>query len=181
MRSAALAGVLFAAACAHAPAPPRAAAGAAAAKPARLDVPLFPDRTDQCGPSSLAGVLKFWGKDADPTALRTEIYRSSLKGALSVDILLAAQAHGMNTVLLDGLPAVKKHLDAGHPAIAFVNEGFSFYPIGHFMVLTGYDDSLQGVYANTDTRKNAFFPYSTFLKKWEKTDRWALVLLPPDP
>lgn len=146
---------------------------------APLDVPLFPDRTDQCGPSALAGVLKFWGGDADPAKLKPEIYRSSLKGSLPMDLMLAARDRGMNAEILEGgLPSVKKELEAGRPVIAFVNRGFQLLPVGHFLVVTGADDARGGIYANSGARKNQFIPYKTFEKQWERTERWALSISP---
>ena len=145
----------------------------------RLDVPLFPDRTDQCGPAALAGVLRFWGKDVGMAALKQEIYRASLRGSLSVDLLLAAQDHGMSAQLLDGdLAQVRKELDAGHPLVAFLNQGLSFLPVGHYLVVTGYNARRHGVYVNSDVRKNVFMSDARFKKQWERTDRWALLILP---
>ena len=145
----------------------------------RLDVPLFPDRTDQCGPAALAGVLRFWGNDVAMDALKREIYRASLKGSLSVDLFLAAQDHGMSAQLLDGgLAQVKKELDAGHPLVAFVNQGLSFLPVGHYLVVTGYDARRHGVYVNSDVRKNAFMSEASFERQWEGMDRWALLITP---
>jgi ABC-type bacteriocin/lantibiotic exporter with double-glycine peptidase domain len=145
----------------------------------QLDVPLFPDRTDQCGPASLAGVLRFWGNDVPMETLKKEIYRAGLKGSLPIDLVLAAQDHGMSAQLLDGgLAQVKKELDAGHPLVALVNQGLSFIPIGHYLVVTGYDARRHGVYVNSDVRKNAFMSDESFERQWERTDRWALLILP---
>ena len=145
----------------------------------RLDVPFFPDRADQCGPSALASVLSFWGAAADPADLKKEVYRPELKGSLNVDLVLAAQAHGMSAEMLSGgLPELRRELDAGHPVIAFLNVGFAFYPIGHYMVVTGYDDALGGVYAHSGARKDSFVPYPRFLKQWERNELWALLILP---
>ena len=65
-----------------------------------------------------------------------------------MDLLLAARAHGMRAEIFNGsLSQVKDELDSGHPLIAFVNYGFQVLPIGHFMVLTGYDDGRRSLYA----------------------------------
>lgn len=155
---------------------------AACARPAgaaALDVPVFPDGGGQCGPAALAGVLRFWGGRADPRELRGEVYRGSLNGSLSVDLILAAQARGMTAEILEGgLPRVKKELAAGRPVIAFVNRGFRLLPIGHYLVLTGYDDRRGGFYANSGSRKDAFFGYETFSRQWERTGQWALLITP---
>lgn len=146
----------------------------------RLDVPFFPDDTDQCGPSALASVLGYWGRPQAPSELRAELYRANLKGALTVDMLLAAEARGLTTEMADGgLDRVKRELDAGHPLIAFIDIGFKAYPIGHYMVITGYDDGRRTLFAHSGKKRNQRIPYAKFDRLWEKTNRWALLTLPP--
>ena len=142
-----------------------------------LRVPFFPDRSDKCGPAALAGVLRFWGFDAEPETLRKDLYRDSLRGSISIDLMLAAQARGLSAEMLTGgLPRLRQELDAGHPLIAFLNQGFTFYPLGHYVVVTGYDE--KGVYVNSGAEENSFVSYSRFFRQWDKTDRWALLVLP---
>ncbi|MDP3543428.1 MAG: C39 family peptidase [Elusimicrobiota bacterium] len=148
-------------------------------KTVRLAVPFFPDGTDQCGPSVLASVLGFWGKPAEPAELKKEIYRAHLKGALTVDMLLAAQERGLAAdVGGGGLVEVKKELDAGRPVIAFLNVGLRAYPIGHYLVITGYDDSRQVIIAHSGRKRDRRIAYKTFDKAWERTERWALLIKP---
>jgi tetratricopeptide (TPR) repeat protein len=171
------AAALLLGACAHprtAPAPPRAT---------RLAVPFFPDRTDQCGPSALAGVLGFWGAAVGPARLKEAAYTARLKGSLPVDLLLAARERGMRAEMFDGtLERVREELDAGRPVVAFVNRGFRRFPIGHFLVLTGYDDGRREVYAHSGSVRDAPMPYKKFLSAWDKGGRWGLLVQPPgDP
>lgn len=141
-----------------------------------LEVPFFPDKTDQCGPSALASVLAFWGRSADAGELRREVYEEKLKGSLPMDLLIAARAHGLDAEMSNGsLSALKGDLDAGRPVIAFVNLGWRFLPIGHFLVVTGYDEKRGGVYAHSGLKRNSFLTYRKFMKQWERTGRWALV------
>ncbi len=158
------------------------AAGPTTAPPpgaVRLDVPLFADRTDQCGPAALAGVLRFWGKEVVMAALKQEVYRASLKGSIGVDLLLAAQARGMSAQILEGgLAQAKRELDAGHPLVAFLNQGPSFLPVGHYLVVTGYDAARRVVYVNSGARKNVLMSEASFDRQWERTGRWALLMLP---
>lgn len=148
-------------------------------KPVLLEVPFFPDNTDKCGPSALASILRFWGNQTDSRHIKDEIYLAHLKGSLSVDLLLAAQSHGLSAEMLEGnWTRIKSEINAGHPLIAFVNRGFRFYPVGHYLVITGYDDQRQGIYAHSGTKRNAFMPYESFDRQWHKTDRWALLILP---
>lgn len=144
-----------------------------------LQVPFFPDDTDQCGPSALASVLGYWGKPAEPSRLREEIYQTHLKGSLTIDLLLAAESRGLSAVIPDGsLALVKKELDAGHPLIAFLNVGYRFYPIGHYLVITGYDDARQCIVAHSGMKRDQRISYGKFDRQWEKTKRWTLLIGP---
>lgn len=145
-----------------------------------LEVPFYPNRADQCGPSALASVLGYWGRHVEPGELKKEVYSTPLKGSLSIDLLLAARARGMRAEMFDGsLARVKAELDAGHPLIAFVNLGFRRLPIRHFVVLTGYDDAWQTFYAHSGPNEDASVSYRKFSDTWEKTGRWTLLVLPP--
>lgn len=144
-----------------------------------LNVPFFPDNTDQCGPSVLASVLWYWGKQAEPALLRRETYQAHLKGSLTVDLLLAAESRGLSAEILNAsLPRVKSELDAGHPLIAFINTGYSFYPVGHYLVITGYDDSGQHIFAHSGMKRDMEISYKKFDRQWEATKRWTLLILP---
>jgi len=176
MRAAAV--VVFAALLQAGCAAPR-AAGASEERQVRLEVPFFPDDTDQCGPSALASVLGFWGKPSAAAELREEIYREKLRGALTVDMLLAAQSRGLSAEMENGtLAQVKSELEAGRPVIAFVNMGFRFYPIGHYLVITGYDDARSVLLAHSGTRRDRLISYAKFDRLWEKTNRWSLFIKP---
>lgn len=144
-----------------------------------LDVPFFPDGTDQCGPSALASVLAYLGKPEPPSTLRKEIYRADLKGSLTVDLLLAAQGRGLTVEVAEGgMAQLKWQLEQGRPLIAFVDVGFRFYPIGHFLVVTGYDDQRRVLYAHSGLKRDLQISYRKFDRQWEKTKRWALLILP---
>ncbi|MDP3543602.1 MAG: C39 family peptidase [Elusimicrobiota bacterium] len=165
----AFAGLTLLAGCAHRD------AGASWDVP-RLEVPFFPDGSDQCGPSALASVLTYWGRHAQPADLRRELYQAKLRGTLPVDLLLAARARGLKAEMTGGsLETLRGEIDAGRPVIAFVNFGFRFLPVGHFMVVTGYDDARGGVIAHSGKRKNEFLAYRRFQRIWDMTGRWALL------
>lgn len=145
------------------------------------DVQFFPDDTDQCGPATLASILTYWGVSTDPMALKGEIYLPRLRGTLPIDLLLAAQAHGLRAESYAGsLDNVRSELEAGHPLVAFLNLGYKIFPQGHYVVITGYDDQRQGVYVHSGLERDEFLPYERFLRSWEKTGRWTLRILPQE-
>jgi ABC-type bacteriocin/lantibiotic exporter with double-glycine peptidase domain len=146
-----------------------------------LQVPFFPDRTDQCGPSALQSVLTYWGHAVDPATLKDEVYIAHLKGSLSMDLLLAAQKAGLKAELYEGnLTNLKAEVRAGHPLIAFLNRGTRLLPLGHYVVVTGFDDARQGVYVHSGTQRDAFMSYGKFERMWNLTDRSTLLVLPPE-
>ncbi|MBL0349696.1 MAG: C39 family peptidase [Elusimicrobia bacterium] len=146
-----------------------------------LSVPFFPDNTDQCGPSSLASVLSFWGTPTAPGDLKSEIYLAQVKGSLPMDLMLAAQNRGFKAHLYNGsLEDVKVELSRGHPLVAFLNRGFLFAPMGHFVVVSGFDEVRQGFYVHSGLSKNKFMRYGSFWRNWKKTQQTTLLILPPD-
>ncbi|TKS63115.1 MAG: peptidase C39 [Nitrospira sp.] len=146
---------------------------------ARVVVPFFPDGTDQCGPAALASVLTYWGIPSEPAVLKAEMYRPQLGGTLPIDLLLAAQARGLQSEGSSGtLESLKAELDAHHPVVALLNLGWVVFPQGHYVVITGYDERQQGVYMHSGLARDLFVPYAQFFINWEKTGRWMLRLQP---
>jgi len=147
-----------------------------------VDVPFFPDKTDQCGPSALASVLSFWGRAVEPAVLKKEIYLAHLKGSLPIDLMLAAKSRGFEARLYSGsIDDLKSELGKGHPLVAYINRGFNLLPIGHYVVVCGYDEGRQGLFVHSGLSKDRFISYRSFLRSWNKTQRLTLLILPPAP
>ena len=145
----------------------------------RVVVPFFPDGTDQCSPATLASVLMYGGIPSEPAALKAEMYSPRLRGTLPIDLLLAAEARGLQTEISSGtLKRLKAELDAHHPVVAFLNFGWVVFPQGHYVVITGYDEGQQGVHMHSGLARDLFVPYAQFFIDWEKTGRWMLRVQP---
>lgn len=144
-----------------------------------LKVPFYPDKTDQCGPATLAAILTFYGQTIEPKALREEMYTAKLHGTLPMDLLLTAKKHGLQTEMVRGdLETLKRELEAGRPVLAMLNLGFSTVPVSHYVVVTGLDPQRHGILAHSAGKANQFFSNKKFLKAWEKADNWALLTRP---
>jgi ABC-type bacteriocin/lantibiotic exporter with double-glycine peptidase domain len=149
--------------------------------PRVLAVPFYPDDTDQCGPSTLASVLTFWGVPTEPQGLRAEIYVPKLRGTLPMDLAGAVRVRGLQAKTYAGsLDNLKAEVAAGHPVVAFLNLGTKLIPQGHYVVVTGFDEQREGLYVHSGLDPNTFISYNRFLKSWERTGRWSLLVLPPD-
>jgi tetratricopeptide (TPR) repeat protein len=144
-----------------------------------VNVPFFPDNTDQCGPSSLASILNFWGKSVTPAELKSEVYVKRLGGSLPMDMLPALEAHGMQAHIISGsFEDMKTELRAGRPLIAYLDFGTRRHPIGHYVVVIGYDDHRRGLYIHSSLSRDKFASYRRFNRGWKDTDHWLLLASP---
>ena len=55
------------------------------------DVPFYPQDDYQCGPASLASVISFWSDSVRPAEIAEEIFRKSVRGTVTIDMILYAQ------------------------------------------------------------------------------------------
>lgn len=156
-----------------------------------LAVPFYADRRDQWGPAALASVLSYWNKPAAPAELRKEVHFPKQPGSLALDLKYAARARGLEAEMYTGgnLRMLKQDLDEGRPVIVLVNIGFGWLPVRSYMVVTGYNEWLRGVYAHFGPNKDFFLSYSQFEEDWKKAGGWFLRVsekrpqprTPPEP
>lgn len=144
------------------------------------EVPFFAQEDHYCGPAALASILNFYGKELSQEEIAESIYIPQVKGTLNLDLLLYARKQGFETEILNcDLERLKKDLSGGHPLIVFLNLGRSLYPIRHYAVVVGYDDTQQVIVIHSGGRKNQIISYKKFQKAWKKTGYWCLLILPP--
>jgi ABC-type bacteriocin/lantibiotic exporter with double-glycine peptidase domain len=103
------------------------------------------------------------------------MYSAKLKGTLPMDLVAAAKQHGLNTQMVAGqIPQIQEELRQGRPVLAMLNRGYDIMPIGHYVLVTGFDDARKGFYAHSGGKANEFIPYKKFENQWKKSDYWAL-------
>ncbi len=143
------------------------------------NVPFFPQDRQMCGPASLASVMGFWGRGAGMEAVAKEVYNEDLKGTLPIDLFLHAKSKGFNAEYYrGGLEDLKEKVRGGVPLIVFLNLGYDFYPVGHYMVVTGYSDRLKVVVAHSGTEKEKVYTYKELERDWSKTGFSTLLVRP---
>jgi ABC-type bacteriocin/lantibiotic exporter with double-glycine peptidase domain len=140
-------------------------------------VPFFEDDADQCGPSSLASLLSFWGYAARPAALRKEFLSLNADGADIEVLARAASARGLQAEVQAGSPEVLMgELRAGHPVLLVLNLGYELLPRRHYAVVTGYDDLRGGYYLHSG-RPDRFVSSRWLMSRWENAAfQWIRVL-----
>jgi ABC-type bacteriocin/lantibiotic exporter with double-glycine peptidase domain len=139
------------------------------------NLPFYPQESYQCGPAALSGVLNYWGVAVTPDEVAGNIFSSSARGTLTIDMVLYAQQKGLSVEQFKGsLDNLRQNIDAGFPVIVLVDNGGAFYQLNHFMVVIGYNK--YGILANSGKDKEKFIPEKDFLKSWEKTNFWTLLI-----
>ncbi len=142
-------------------------------------VPFFPMEGWMCGPSSLASVLNYHGEEVDPEEIASKVYRQDLRGSLLMDLLLYAKERGFYAVYYSGgLDDLKSKLSKGIPLILFLNLGHELYPVGHYVVATGYSDRAQVVIVHSALEREKVLGYRWLFKRWKKTGFSTLLVLP---
>jgi len=141
------------------------------------DVPFYPQEMFQCGPASLAEVLNYWGVKVSPEETADEIYSSSAKGTLNLDMVIYAKKKGLKADQYRGsFEDIKNRINQGYPLIVLVDYGLWLVQQNHFMVVFGYRDN--GIIVHSGKTSNKFLPIEDFAKTWEKTNFWTLLIVP---
>jgi ABC-type bacteriocin/lantibiotic exporter with double-glycine peptidase domain len=141
------------------------------------NVPFYPQEMFQCGPASLAEIFNFWGTKISPEEIAGEIYSKSARGTLTIDMVFYAEKKGFAARQYSGnLLDVQTKIDSGYPLVVLVDYGFSIYEKTHYMVILGYNED--GLLVHSGKEKGKFIPLKPFIKAWEKTNFWTLLIGP---
>ncbi len=142
-----------------------------------MGVPFHPQESFQCGPASLAGVLNYWGLKVTPEEIAGEIFSPSAGGTLNLDMVLYPQKKGFKAIQYRGsIEDIKLKIDSGFPIIVLVDLGLWFYQQNHFMVVVGYYEN--GIVVNSGRDHLKRISFKDFIKTWEKTNFWTLLIIP---
>ncbi|MCX7915886.1 MAG: cysteine peptidase family C39 domain-containing protein, partial [Verrucomicrobiae bacterium] len=143
---------------------------------APLEVPFIAQVPGYCGPAALAMVAQYYGlRDVTPERLATNIYLSNINGVLTLDLVAAARQ-------LDPLWAreyrgdwndLRQKTRAGLPLIVL---GYFGQQPHYFVVLSAEDD----VIVHTDSRPKHRWSREDFLRWWQRSGYWTLLVCPPN-
>ncbi len=143
-------------------------------------VPFLPQEEDTCGPSSLAMVLGFLGRNVDTAEIVRETRTEGLKGALITDLAAAARRRGFAAEVVDlDLPRLRERIVAGVPVILLVDLGVWRWSRPHYLVAYGWTP--EGVVAHSGRERGKMIPFSTLDAQWAKMGRLAIIVRRPGP
>ncbi len=146
-----------------------------------MSAPFHPQTLHHCGPAALASALGWSGAETTPEQLAEWVYLPGREGALQSELLAAARRHGRLTYrLAPSLDALMAELEAGHPVLLLQNLAFEWAPRWHYAVAVGYDLDAGVIELHSGTTRRYRSDLDTFYRTWERTEKWAVVVLPPD-
>lgn len=142
-------------------------------------VPFYPQTQNQCGPAALATVLQFHGVKVRPEDLSGQLYIPDLRGSLQIEMSAAARRHALLPYrIAPQLADLLTEIAAGNPVLVMQNLGFSWYPQWHYAVVVGYDIKQREITLRSGTTKHRTTPFNVFERTWQRSNSWALVILP---
>jgi len=142
-------------------------------------VPFFPQDEYMCGPAALASVIGYYGAKAGMEDVAREVYSEKLKGTLPMDLLIYAKSKGFEAKhYKGGFQALKESLGKGAPLILFLDLGYDFYPVGHYVVAVGMDEAQGVVFAHSGTEKEHAFTLGELERSWSRTGYSTLLVRP---
>lgn len=140
-----------------------------------LEVPFVPQKSETCGPASLAMVLEFWGKEVSHDELVEAAMMPGDKGVQGSRLIALARARGFRALAFEGdLPLLHDYVSREWPVIVALDAGHGRF---HDVVVVGFEgdsvlihDPAKGPAQRVRTR--------AFQKKWARSGCWTLLVLP---
>lgn len=144
-------------------------------------VPFFPQQEHQCGPAALAAMITAQGQITTARQLTREVYIPQRKGSLQIELTAAARSRGLISYRIKpDLPSLLTEISAGNPVLVLQNLGLGWLPQWHYAVAVGYDLADRTILLRSGARPRHRMPFDTFDKTWQRSGRWALVILAPE-
>ena len=142
-------------------------------------LPMAPQSSEQyqCGPSTLASVLAFHGKDVAEEIIAQAIYSPTAQGVLLHDMAWFAREQGFQAELRTGnVQDLKQVVDERLPPIVLLDYGIAHVRKPHFTAITGVTDG--GVFQLDHKRADDYVRMNLFTRLWERAGNQYLVITP---
>ncbi|WP_198650012.1 PA2778 family cysteine peptidase [Zobellella maritima] len=143
-------------------------------------VPFHGQRDYQCGPASLAMLLNASGVRVDVEQLISQVFVPGRSGSVQPEMLATARRHGRISYPLTGsLDTLLTEVAAGHPVLVLQNLSLPLWPLWHYAVVIGYDQERTRLLLHSGEQSHQPVAMGRFDATWARSDRWAMVALPP--
>ena len=143
------------------------------------NVPFIPQENNQCGPAALAIVLQYHNASVTMDEMTSQVYTPSLEGSIQPALISAARRNGFVAHVIHGTENLFQEISNGSPVIVLQNLGFSWCPVWHYAVVTGYDVEENFVLLHSGLTPHRRVSFRVFDRAWSGSRHWGLVVLPP--
>ncbi|MDR1676924.1 MAG: C39 family peptidase [Deltaproteobacteria bacterium] len=138
-------------------------------------VPFIPDDSSHCGPSTLAAVMTFQGRETTKEEVAVDVQRTDLRGALGPDMVIWAREKGMSATFAGSSPdEILTGLRNNKPVILLLESGFGPIHKGHFVVAVGYGP--EGLVVNSGLVQQEILSWNVFLKDWRRMGNFTIFI-----
>jgi len=145
------------------------------------NVPFFAQQEYQCGPAALAMVINWSGVAVTPEQIKPLVYVPERQGSFQVELIAATRSYNrIPYVLKPDWQSLIAEIEAGNPVLVFQNLGMDWFPNWHYAVVKGVDMVSNEIMLNSGTRENYVVSLETFERTWQRTNKWAMVVMHSD-
>ncbi len=140
--------------------------------------PFFAQEEYQCGPASLAMILKASGVEVHPDDLAPRTYLPERRGSLQLELIAASRQYQRLPFEIErNLVALIDELQQGRPVLVLQNYGLESLPAYHYAVVIGVEED--DIILRSGTTKELHINVSAFLMSWIRAGSWGLIALRP--
>jgi hypothetical protein len=143
-----------------------------------LDVPFISQSEALCGGAAAAMVLRYWGAQGLSAETFAPLVDKSAAGITTTALVADVQRRGFVAAGVRGdAEQIRGELTRGRPVIALIEDRPGTF---HYIVLVGWHE--RGVVFHDPARAPfRVMSVDEFDRRWEKGDRWMLVVTPGGP
>lgn len=129
----------------------------------------------QCGPTTLAAVLAFYGTVVPEQTISDAIYSPTARGVLLTDMAWFARGQGYVTSVRTGtLEDLQQALAAGHPPIVLLDLGVAGLKKPHFTALLGQSE--RGLHFQDRSDDGGVVSLEKFTRQWKRAGNQFLLV-----
>jgi tetratricopeptide (TPR) repeat protein len=145
------------------------------------EVPFFPQRDFQCGPSALATSLAYFGVPVTADDLVAQVYLPERHGSLQVEMMAASRRHGLVAYQLEApqFENLLREIDGGFPVIILQDFGIWPLSVWHYSDAVGYDLTEGKLTFRSGEKRRLIIPFAVSEYTWKESEYWAMVTSPP--
>lgn len=144
------------------------------------NIALIKQKTNHCGPATLAMAIHHLGKNLSLDTISNQTFTARGEGTFKTDMLATARRQGLIAIPINSMENLIQEISAGNPVIVFQNVGLSWYPKWHYALVVGHDLTGPDIYLHTGNQSYSKTDMRSFERTWNLAKYWGVIVLPPN-